>query len=512
MTPKISSVLLVVFSFAAVTGVRADPVEDPPLDPQPQRGELLVAPPELTGSYTGADLIAQLAEGPVAQLIVTRAFSPRCSVDVHHMQYGTVGARGESTTASAALMIPRGQDPVCQGPRPLVLYAHGKRNLRSFNLANLSGDSNYEAIVIALALAGQGYVVVAPNYAGYDTSTLPYHAFLHAEQQSNDMMDALTAARTAFLVMNAAVNEKLFVTGYSQGGHVAMATHRALEAAGESVTASAPMSGPYAMSAFADSVFLGQVGAGAVEEFAMLVSSYQNAYGNIYSSPGELFEPNYLSADTLIPGESSGDGLVAQGLLPDDALFSNTPPTPELAPLTPATEPRIFADVFARGFAADHLITNPYRLGYLQDVQAAPDGGYPDTTTGLPPAAPGNAFRQALKNNDLRNWTPVSPMFLCAGGEDPVVFYLNTELMQGYWAANAPTAPVTVVNVDAPPSSGDPYEKLKQQFAETKNLIRGVAIINGATDGGQAAVLQDYHDLLVPASCMQASKAYFDSF
>ena len=53
------------------------------------------------------------------------AFSLTCSVDVYQLQYETVGARGESTTASGALMVPTGIGSRCQGPRPILLYAHG---------------------------------------------------------------------------------------------------------------------------------------------------------------------------------------------------------------------------------------------------------------------------------------------------------------------------------------------------------------------------------------------------
>jgi alpha/beta superfamily hydrolase len=384
------------------------------------------------------------------------------------------------------------------------LYAHGKRNFRSFNIADLSGQSNYEGVLLALALAGDGFIVVAPNYAGYDTSTLGYHAFLNGEQQSSDMMDALAAARAALPATNTVDNQKLFVTGYSQGGYVAMATHRALQAAGIPVTASAPMSGPYAMSAFADAVFMGQITGGAVEQFAMLASSYQHAYGNLYSSPTDLFEVKYASADTLLPGTTGVDALVAQGQLPESAVFSSTPPTPELAALTPATQPEDLAGVFARGVGTDNLITNSYRLSYLQDAFAAPDGGYPDTTTGLPPANPANTLRQALKNNDLRNWTPTTPILLCAGDEDPVVFYLNTQLMEGYWAVTAPESPVMVLDVDSPASRGGPYKHLKREFAATKRLMRWIE--------GRSAVLEDYHDVLVPAFCLQAARSFFGGF
>src|SRR5439155_142236 len=81
-------------------------------------------------------------------------------------------ARGEATTASAALMIPSGSHPRCQGPRPIALYAHGKRTLKSFNIADLTSQSNEEGLALATVGPARGYIVVAPNYAGYDTSSL----------------------------------------------------------------------------------------------------------------------------------------------------------------------------------------------------------------------------------------------------------------------------------------------------------------------------------------------------
>jgi poly(3-hydroxybutyrate) depolymerase len=478
----------------------------------PLRGQLLDNPPPQLGSYTASDLISKITDGTISRWLLRRTFSPKCSVVVYQLHYGTIGAQGEPTTASGALMLPTGSDPTCQGPRPIVLYAHGKRNFTSFNIADLSGRTNYEGLLLALALAGDGYIVIAPNYAGYDTSTLGYHPFLNADQQSSDMMDALAAAHAALRFTNTIDNQKLFVTGYSEGGFVAMATHRALQAAGIPVTASAPMSGPYALSAFADAMFEGQVGAGAVQELLMLVSSYQHAYGNIYSSPTDLFEAKYATADTLLPGTTGVDALVAQGQLPESAVFNSTPPTPELAALTPATTPDELADVFARGFGADNLVKNTYRLSYLQDALSAPDGGYPDTTTGSPPSNPANTLRQALKDNDLRNWSPAAPTLLCGGNEDPVVFFLNTQLMQGYWAVNAPDSLVTVLDVDSRATQDSPYRSLNKQFAKVKKLIKWSAVIGGANDGGRAAVLQDYHDILVPAFCIQAARSYFNSF
>jgi hypothetical protein len=480
-------------------------------DGQPQRGQLLGSPQKV-GTYVVSGLLSKLTDGWVAQQLLKRTFSPVCAVTAYHLEYQTVGGQGEPTTASAALLVPVGSNWRCQGPRPIVLYAHGKRDFKFYNIADLNNGGNYEGLLLALSCAARGYIVVAPNYAGYDTSTLPYHAYLNADQQSADMIDALNAARAAIPGTGSADAGKLFVTGYSEGGYVAMATHRALEAAGMPVTASAPMSGPYALSAFGDAVFLGQVDAGAPAQFVMLASSYQRSYGNLYSAPNEIFEDKYATGiDSLLPTAVGTGTLVTQGQLPDSALFNSSPPTPGLAAFTPATTPANLATVFAMGFGTDDLVKNSYRLSYLEDAVSDPDGGYPNTTTGLPPSSPTNAFRVDLKRNDLRNWSPTAPMLVCGGDEDPVVFYLNTQLMQAYWAMNAPESPVTFLDVDAAVGSGDPYKHIKDGFHAAKAVVALAAVAGGATDGGLSAVLEDYHGSLVPAFCLQAARAFFDA-
>ena len=167
--------------------------------------------------------------------------------------------------------------------------------------------------------------------------------------------------------------------------------------------------------------------------------------------------------------------------------------------------------MFAAGFGADFLMTNAYRGAYLQDALANPDGGFPMASDGLPPANPGNTLRQAFKSNDLRNWAPTAPVLLCGGDSDPTVFYFGTELIRAYWAAVAPTTPVTVLDVDAAVAAGDPYEALKNEFAAAKAAVAVAAVAGGATDGGLGAVLDVYHTGLVPPFCLSAARSFFDA-
>jgi len=488
----------------------------PPAPAAPQRGTLLQNPPTLLASYSVSDLLAQLAASDVAKLLLPLAFTPRCAINVYQLEYETVGGASEPTSASGALMVATGTDAACSGARPVVLYAHGTSTDRNFNIADISNGANAEGLLLAAVFASAGYIVVAPNYAGYDTSTLSYHPYLNADQQSKDMIDALTAARSALPALPAvAVTDggKLFVTGYSQGGYVAMATHRAMQAAGEVVTASAPMSGPYALAAFGDAIFYGQVSLSAPANMTLLVSSYQHAYGNVYAEATDVFEPTFATdIATLLPSTTAISELYSEGKLPPDQLFSSTPPAPEWAPFTPPATPAEFASIFSMGFGSDNLLLNSYRLSYLEDAVNAPDGGFPTMTTGLTAAAPENTLRQDLKMNDLRGWMPNAPLLMCGGDEDPTVFYFDTELMQSYWTAHVPTGAVSVLDVDAVPSAGDPYASLQNAFAAAKALVASAAVLAGATDGGNAAVLADYHVGLVAPFCAGAVRTFFDGF
>jgi hypothetical protein len=233
-----------------------------------------------------------------------------------------------------------------------------RRPIATFNMADLHQCGNL--LLWRHLFASQGYIVVAPNYAGYDTSTLPYHPYLIADQQSKDMIDALTAARTALPL--ASLTTVTRTTGsYSSPATrrvaiVAMATHRAMQAAGMKVTASAPMSGPYALAAFVDAVFYGEVNGDAPVSSVLLLGAYQHSYGTaIYyaSADGGLRAAICESAfETLLPSTTPRSQLVCAGECCRNMRCSAlTPPAPGFASHHAAARRlRILAAVFALGF------------------------------------------------------------------------------------------------------------------------------------------------------------------
>ena len=76
---------------------------------------------------------------------------------------------------------------------------------------------------------------------------------------------------------------------------------------------------------------------------------------------------------------------------------------------------------------------------------------------------------------------------------DPVVFFFNTRLMQEYWAVNAPESPVSVLDVEG-----------SSAFKATKKLLTWIE--------GKSYVMDNYHDVIVPAFCIQAVRSFFDGF
>jgi hypothetical protein len=493
----------------------------------------LAAPAFRIASVDAATFEAQLSATTTGAQLLEITGPPSCGVDFYYVKFWTLGGAGETTESSGAMMVPTGAAPACSGPRPIVEYAHGTNPDQTLNIANITNTSNTEGVLIAAMFAAQGYIVVAPNYAGYDISTLGYHPYVNAVQNSGEMMDILAAARTALpMSLSNATSDSgaLFLTGYSEGGYVAMATLRAMQAAQLTVTAAAPMSGPYALEAFGDTIFLGGVDIGSTEFAPLIASSYQHAYGNVDSAANPVFSSSYPDAESLLPSATPIDTIFAENLLPETSLFDISTPVvsipndPALSaeltalmavPPTPALPLSAQTPLFDLGFGNPYLINNAYREGYVEDAAANPDGAIPPTA-GVPLAKvkPTFGLRQDLYVNDMRTaWFPKSPTLLCGGDGDPTVYFsVNTEVMADFWSA-LPAGVVTVLDVGATPAG--PFAKIQAGFQQSEAEL--LAYLQTAAGGGLSAtaageqVVEGYHAAVAPF-CAAAARAFFSQF
>lgn len=497
-------------------------------------------PSTITAAVSADQLAHTLGQTPAGKQVLALAGTPTCGVEVHYLMYGTKDGRGESTNATGALMIPTGGES-CTGKRPVVLYGHGTSVERNYNLAFFGQPANpayKEGVMLAALYAAQGYIVVAPNYAGYDKSTLPYHPYLNAEQSGQEMVDALKAAYQLLPGTQAGRattdSGKLFVTGNSEGGYVALAATRELAKQGITVTASAPLSGPYATAMLGDAIFAGKVNLWAPVFTPLLATGYQKAYGNLYKATSELFSPEYAAnIEALIPGALDGNTLVSTGRLPASALFQKAPTgdaaMDALSPPSPT---------FSYGFDDSHYLVNTsYRAAYLADAKANPDGASADPVTNpMPAASPQHPLRMALKTNDLRGYLPTTPVFLCGGHADPVVFYANSLVMNNIWSAAAakPDSALKFAMLDmdaaaspdlAPGTTAGAFSSTGMSALQSGTIEGAAALLQPAftgalaaaaagrsgTDTPEVAAAKAYHGLVAPF-CGVASRAFFSTF
>jgi pimeloyl-ACP methyl ester carboxylesterase len=123
---------------------------------------------------------------------------------------------------------------------PMVSYQHGtvyeKTQVPSFP------DQSPETQLMLAQFAGQGYIVIGADYFGMGSSKEPEGYMVKASHQQASY-DMLLASRAVLADLKLS-SSKLFVSGWSQGGFVAMAFLEKLEAAGVKVDAAATASAP----------------------------------------------------------------------------------------------------------------------------------------------------------------------------------------------------------------------------------------------------------------------------
>src|SRR5690606_9470024 len=217
-----------------------------------------------------------------------------------------------------------GPDAGCTVPFPTRRSSDLSRGTDLDRTRSLATPGDEEATLVAALLAGQGFGVAATDYLGYARSDLPFHPYLHADSAATSNVDALRAARELAAQRGIGLDGRVFLAGYSQGGHASMATQKLIESAlgGEFALAGAGhMSGPYDLpGSVAGSVQrlpVGDLGSTYYVPFA--VTSLQRVYGNLYTTPSQFFKPPYdETVETLFPGPAGAglEDLVLEGKLP----------------------------------------------------------------------------------------------------------------------------------------------------------------------------------------------------
>ena len=211
--------------------------------PTPERsGQLESA--ALLGTLAATDIAAALADKEsLAQDVV-----PRFAVTSYRLEYLTTDADGRQVRASGLVSVPV---KAAGAKSPVLSYQHGTL----FKDAE-APSNNAVASEVAVVLASLGYIVLAPDYVGFGASRGTPHPYLLSAPSAAATIDFMTAARTWRNQANVVDNGQLFMTGYSEGGYVTMAAHRALQAGNsphlQQLRMVVPGAGPYNVQATMD--------------------------------------------------------------------------------------------------------------------------------------------------------------------------------------------------------------------------------------------------------------------
>jgi hypothetical protein len=179
---------------------------------------------------------------------------------------------------------------------PRLVYQHGtsgsKQDVPSVNV--LSGGEG----IVGTLFAGLGYVAFLPDYLGLGPTSKGFHPYVHAASEAWAALDMLRASEAFLAQQPLAINDQVFITGYSQGGHGAMALHRAMEqdpADEFTVTAAAPLSGPYSISGVMRDLILNDTVYYYPAYIPNTALSYQTVYGNLFNDLTDVFKPEYAN-------------------------------------------------------------------------------------------------------------------------------------------------------------------------------------------------------------------------
>ncbi len=189
--------------------------------------------------------------------------------------YRTKDPDGQEVRASGALIFPTNPNRL----PALLSYQHG--TITNDNQAPSNYTNQSEAWSVGTILASAGYVVSAPDYLGYGISRNIPHPYEHAKNTAQVSLDMLRAVKEYCRLNNIQLNEKLFLTGYSQGGGATMALHKKIEEEATNefrVTASAPGAGAYNKTGFANFLVTTNQPQAAINLYLWVLDTYNRIY------------------------------------------------------------------------------------------------------------------------------------------------------------------------------------------------------------------------------------------
>lgn len=287
-------------------------------------------------------------------------------LEAYRVKYRATNYDGKVVEASGLVLLPRN----VAGQVAMVSIQHGTilndADAPSYFVQNNRPNAN---ATLGILMASQGYVAVMPDYIGYGLSNNVEHPYEHRNTLAGSSLEMLRAVRELLKKEHPALwNDKLYVTGYSEGGLAGMGLLKKLqeEAPGEfNVRGGSLGAGPYNSTATMQYIINENSGGNGLQNafYLWTLLTYDRIYG-LNRPMNQYFREPYASQI--------------------QAKRQNTPISVNFGD--------IIADTFKAGL----------RNG---------------TDTG---------FINAVKDNDVYDWKPMMPLRLYHGTDDRLVPIINS--------------------------------------------------------------------------------------
>jgi len=313
--------------------------------------------------------------------------NPQFAQRVYKVLYNTKHISTEIDTASGLVCLPIEQGRIF----PSLVYQHGTANSRD---AVPSRDVESS---IGKIMASLGYASALPDYLGLGDSK-GIHPYIHPESEASAGADLIIALREIAEEENVVLNNQLFLTGYSQGGHASAALQRDVEAGKfpqiTEVTAASHLSGPYSISEKMPEFTLGDQPYQAVAYLPWVVLSLQLTHDDLMSdfTLNDIFKPEFI--DPIEKFRDEEINLFSMNIALIGTLFSGS--NSQILP----------------------------KLMLKEDILSALLND------------PDHPINQALARNDLVDWTPQAPTRLMGCAGDDQVWYENSLFAEEKMKAN----------------------------------------------------------------------------
>lgn len=287
----------------------------------------------------------------------------RQGISVVRLVYNTKNWDGSAIQASGLLLVPNTPDPV-----PMISQQHGTIFEEADAPSNFGTGS--EAYQYATIFSSVGYLIACPDYIGFGASKSLPHTYEHRASLAQASLDMLRAARE-YISGHAAIHwdSRLYLTGYSEGGYATMSLYKKMQ--DEEPT-----------------------------EFNLRAVS---------CGAGAYDKTNFMKA--LLTQPSAGVARWNQAflwvLLTYDQIYKLNRPLSTYFKAPYLAEIQAKRQLAQLDVSFDQVLTDSFKDGILKGTDTA--------------------FLNAVADNNVYDWKPLTTLNLYHGDADPQVYYLNSK-------------------------------------------------------------------------------------